>query len=373
MHRTLALGASLAALPAGIVLVSELACGNLIIPVNAGDDGGGDDDASGNGDDSADARPPANCDAGVEPVALACTGLYSNWTQLILAPDVQPYTPGAQMWVDGASAQRWIWLPPGSKIDSSDLNNWSFPVGTKIWQELSLLGKRIETRFLWKEAAYNWFRTTFAWTEDQSAAPTLTIGQLNARGLPYEIPSVSECGACHDGAADFALGFEIVSLGMAQSAGLNLQALTQKQLLTNPPSAVLVVPGPDTTTIGSLSFLHANCGTSCHNRGPDASGGATGLFLKLTVDVAGALPATAQLTDTWTTAYDVPSMVTPYGIDAGGFWRIRPADTAHSSVAWLVSRRDGVNQMPPIATHLEDQNDVQLLNTWIGAMQPAGQ
>jgi hypothetical protein len=345
------------------------ACGDLIIPSNnASDDGGGSgDDDSGAAEDAM--RAPPNCDAGVAPVALACTGLYSNWAQLTVAPDVHPYAPGTSMWVDGASASRWIWMPAGSTIDTTDPSSWQFPVGTKFWQELQLLGKRIETRFLWKEAPGLWFRTTFAWTEDQTAAPALTLGLPNARGLPYEIPAVTACEKCHNGSADFVLGFEAVGLAMPQSSGLNLQALGQAHLLSKPLAASPTIPG-DPTNVAALAFLHSNCGTSCHNRSANAGAGQTGLFLKLTVDATGALPATPQQTDTWVTSYKVPSTLTPYGADAGGFWRIAPKDVAHSSIPWTVSRRDSVVQMPPLATHLVDQNDVQMLDTWIAAMSP---
>ncbi len=344
-------------------------CGDLIIPSNSAPDGGagsGDDDSAAAGDAS---RPPPNCEAGVEPVALGCTGLYSNWAALTVAPDVQPYAPGATMWADGADASRWIWIPAGSTIDTTDPNNWQFPVGTKLWQELRLLGKRIETRFLWKEAPGLWFRTTFAWSDDQSAAPASTLGLPNARGLPYEIPAVSACEKCHDGAADFVLGFEAVGLAMPQSSGLNLQALTQARLISKPLAASPTLPG-DPTNVAALAFLHSNCGTSCHNRGANAGAGQTGLFLKLTVDAQGALPATPQQTDTWITSYKVPSTLTPYGVDAGGFWRIAPGDVSHSAIPWTASRRDSVVQMPPLATHLVDQNDVLKLDAWIAAMTP---
>jgi hypothetical protein len=366
MHRAILLVVALAA--AALAAAGGLACGDIVIPSNATDDGGasGDD----NGDDvSIDARPPPNCDAGTHPVALACTGLYTDWTQLTLAPDVHVYQPGATMWADGADATRWIWIPPGSKIDSSSPNDWVFPVGTKLWQELRLLGKRVETRFLWKMAPSLWFRTTYEWNETESAAPEVTTGQPNARGLPYEIPAVSACERCHGGEADFVLGFEMVGLAMPQSSGLNLQAIAQQGLLTSPPVATPTIPG-DPTSAGALAFLHANCGTSCHNRGADANGGATGLFLKLIVDARGALPATPQATDTWATSYKVPSNFTPGGYDAGGFWRIKPADVAHSTIPWRTSRRDGLAQMPPLETHVVDQNDVKLLGDWIGAMPP---
>jgi hypothetical protein len=369
MQRSLFLGAALSS--AALGLVGVLACGDLVIPSNSsdnGDDSSTDDGGSSGDDVSVEARPPPDCDAGAYPVALACTGLYTDWTQLTLAPDVQAFTPGATMWADGADSSRWIWLPPGSKIGTSDPNNWRFPVGTKIWQELRLLGKRVETRFLWKEDAQNWYRATFVWNADQSAAPALTIGVPNAMGLAYEVPPVSACGTCHGGAGDFVLGFEEVSLALPKSSGLNLQALEQRGLLDHPPAVAPTVPGGDANTLGALAFLHANCGTSCHNRNPDAPGGATGLLLKLTVDAQGALPSSVQQTDTWTTAYQVPSSLSPYGVEAGGFWRLAPGDPAHSSLLWTASRRDGVTQMPPLATHLVDEDDVKVLSNWITAL-----
>src|SRR5579883_2841993 len=369
MNRSFVLGTLECAV--ALAVAATVACGDLVIP-NNGDDSGVD--ASVNelaGDDApSDVRVRPNCDAGTEPVALACTNLYSDWTQLTLAPDVHAYQPGATMWADGADSSRWIWLPPGTKIDTTDLNEWAFPVGTKIWQEFRLLGKRIETRFLWKQATGLWFRTTFAWTDDESAAPAITAGVPNARGLPYEIPSVGQCAQCHGGENDFVLGFEIVGLSMPQSSGLNLQALEQQGLLSKPPAVNPTLPSTDPTTTGALGFLHANCGTSCHNSGPDAAAGIYGLFLKLTVDQTGALPPSVAQTDTWTTSYKVPSRLTPYGNDAGGFWRIAPGDVAHSAIPWTASRRDGVAQMPPIATHVVDLNDVALLGTWIASLPP---
>jgi hypothetical protein len=356
-------------------------CGDLVIPQNAGDDGGGDDDDAG---DALGARSNPDCDAGV-PLALACTGLYADWPTLTLAPDVQAYQPGASMWADSATSLRWIWLPPGTQVDTTDPNNWVFPVGTKFWQELSLLGTRVETRFSWKEAPTLWFRATYAWTDDLDSAPQLTLGQPNARGLPYDIPAVSECEQCHDGAGDFVLGFEAVGLGMPQSSGLNLAALAQQGLLTKAPAGPVVVPG-DPTTSASLAFLHANCGTSCHNRSTGAEAGQTGLFMKLTVDATGALPAAAQGTDTWLTAYKVPSIFTPESAAAallpapgdasaaaaagGPFYRLDPGNLPRSMIPWRAGRRDGVTQMPPIGTQLVDQTDVQVLDAWVTALPP---
>jgi hypothetical protein len=363
----------------GVTAAPSLGCGDLVIPNNSPADAGDDATAEdlGISDGSVDGRTPPNCDAGTEPVALACTNLYASWSQLTLAPDVKAYTPGATMWADGADSSRWLWIPPGSKIDTTDPNNWAFPVGTKIWQEFRLLGKRIETRFLWKQAPSLWFRATFAWSDDQSAAPATAMGVPNAFGLPYEIPPVSACEKCHDGENDFVLGLEIVGLSMPQSSGLNLQALVQQGLLSSPPATTPVIPGADPTTTGALAFLHANCGTSCHNASANAGASIGGLSLKLTVDATGALPSAAAQTDTWTTAYEIPSRLAPdsAGVsgasgayEAGGFLRIAPGDVAHSAIVWTAARRDSLAQMPPLGSHLVDRNDVLLLSSWIGAM-----
>jgi hypothetical protein len=227
----------------------------------------------------------------------------------------------------------------------------------------------VETRFLWKLSATLWFRTTYLWTDDQSAAPELTIGLPNARGLPYDVPPVSDCEKCHDGANDFVLGFELVGLAMPMSSGLNLHSLLQQGSLSSPPHAMPTIPG-DPTTAGALALLHANCGTACHNRNVNAGAGQTGLALKLTADPTGALPAGASETDTWTTAYKVPSMFTPSGNGAGGFWRIAPGDVAHSMIPWRMSRRGSTSQMPPIDTHLVDLNGTMLVQRWIGGLPP---
>jgi hypothetical protein len=105
----------------------------------------------------------------------------------------------------------------------------------------------------------------------------------------------------------------------------------------------------------------------------DANAGQTGLFLELTVGPTGALPATADGTDTWQTSVNVPSSYTPAGIDAGGFWRLRPGDADHSMIAWRASRRNSPAQMPPIATELVDQTEVMGLDRWIGELsRPSG-
>ncbi len=90
---------------------------------------------------------PALCDADtqVPPAHLVCTGLYADLKNKLIAPGIEGYAPAVSLWSDGAEKQRWISLPPGELIDNSDPNEWSFPVGTKVWKEFSKAGQRVET------------------------------------------------------------------------------------------------------------------------------------------------------------------------------------------------------------------------------------
>ena len=45
--------------------------------------------------------------------------------------------------VDRAAKRRWIQLPEGATIDTSDMDYWQFPVGTKLWKEFVRDGVRV--------------------------------------------------------------------------------------------------------------------------------------------------------------------------------------------------------------------------------------
>jgi hypothetical protein len=119
-----------------------------------------------------------------------------------------------------------------------------------------------------------------------------------------------------------------------------------------------------------MGWLHSNCGNACHNRSPSAFAGATGLFMRLTTDTTGALPADPRLTDLWTTSVGVVSNFQPGGVAPGTFKRITAGDPSTSAIPYRDGRRDGVAQMPPIASHLVDFPDVANVNAWIKAIPP---
>ena len=320
-------------------------------------------DAAGPG---VDAGPPLDCTKlgkDGEPLDLGCTGLYANWATRSVASTARAYEPPApvRLWSDGAEKSRFISLPPGTQIDTSNLDEWSFPVGTRMWKEFRLAGRRVETRMMWKKTGSQWVRTTYAWSYDQSTATELTTGAQNVFGTTYEIPAQADCEICHMGRLDNVLGFEIIGLSRAGATGLTMQALIAENLVTQAPATLPVIPG-NATEAAALGWLHANCGTACHNRSNYALAKSTGLFMRL--DVAKLASVTG--TDTYATAVNVPSTFQP--TPGAGFLRIKPRDNAHSCIPYRDGTRVKGEQMPPMATHIVDTAGLALVKSWIDAM-----
>lgn len=319
--------------------------------------------------------PDAGADCGIgdsgEPLDLACTGLYSDWATKTVAPGNQPYMPGYVLWSDGALKSRWIALPAGQKIDTSSMDDWTFPVDTRIWKEFSLVltdggaPTRIETRLLWKQAPGTWYRTTYRWSADgQTSATELRTGEMNVAGTTYEVPSHFECDDCHQGRPDGVLGFEAVALSAPSATGLTMAQLVAQNLVTTPPTGSLAVPG-DAISSATLGWLHMNCGVACHN---NVGGSAinSGFFMRLGV----ATLASVQATDTYTTGWNVPTNAFQIP-DAAATYRFHACDVASSASYYRADNRDGVNgipqhtQMPPLVTHVVDDADMATLAAWI--------
>src|SRR5215213_5354145 len=64
------------------------------------------------------------------PEKLGATGLYADIRTFSIATDVRSFAPQFALWADGADKQRWVQLPAGERIDTSDMNDWRFPAGT---------------------------------------------------------------------------------------------------------------------------------------------------------------------------------------------------------------------------------------------------
>jgi len=312
---------------------------------------------------------PSDCETGTngEPTELRCTGLYSDWATKTVASNVRQYDPGLHLWSDGANKTRWIYLPPGTKIDTTDMDEWMFPPGTKVWKEFVVGGARLETRLIWKRPSGAWYFTVYRWSADGLSSTTeLTTGEVDADGNGYEIPTQSNCYDCHNGRLDHVLGFEAVALSTSQASGVTMATLTSGNLITTPPAKPITIPG-DATAAAALGYLHMNCGASCHNRnGGEASN--SGPYMRLDV----ATLASVETTDTWTTSVGVSALYPVAGLTNPQI--LTPCDPADSAAYYRMDHRDGVGgtevgvQMPPIISHQVDTQGVAMIAAWLNGL-----
>jgi hypothetical protein len=320
---------------------------------------------------------PDGCALGpmCEPLDLSCTGLYSDWASKTISPKMHEYDPGLHLWSDGADKTRWISLPEGKPIDTSDMDEWTFPVNTKLFKQFVLEGQLIETRMLWKLGdVAGWYATTYHWSADQTKAPELTTGFVNADGHGFDIPDQTDCYSCHYGRLDDVLGFEAVALSTPNAAlalttpalaPLTLGGLVDAGWITKAPPAPLVIPGGPTAS-AALGYLHINCGVPCHNSG-SGEAQVTGFLMRLDVATLGSVAATDTVTTgvNQTSGFAIPDEPKSYLLD--------PGNVPESAVAYRMSVRDGVDdagtnaQMPPIATNKVDDAGLAIVTKWIEA------
>jgi hypothetical protein len=316
------------------------------------------------GEESDGSNPCA--EAGVPPSTLECAGLYADFASQTLSPNAQPYAPAVPLWSDGATKERWIELPPGQTIDVSNPNEWVFPIGTKLFKQFTYEGKRVETRMFQKTAVNFWVRATYAWNAEATAT-AISFGAtvpVDADGGTWVIPTNDDCDTCHRGRTDRILGFEQVSLGLDGATGLTLLQLVVQGLVTPPPTQVNLRIGDDGTGLDApaLSWLHINCGVTCHNTNEDSDGYGAKMFLRLDPSLLDGSPVNSSW-DPLLTTVNVPCV----SGSIVGKPRIVPGNPSASVIVQLTSER-GPLQMPPIASRFVDTTDVAAVATWIQHM-----
>jgi hypothetical protein len=306
--------------------------------------------------DSGDGAVDAALDAGngSMPTTLAETGLYAAGSSGALAPGVMEYSPRYVLWADDADKQRWFWLPEGTQIDTSDMDHWVFPVGTKAWKLFSLAGKKLETRLLWK-TEQGWARFAFAWNDDETEASAVANGESDVRGTMHDIPNRTQCNECHSGLPDRLLGISAIQLSH-DGAGMTLASLIADGKLSDPPASELALP--DTPEWNALGYMHANCG-HCHNPRSDKYD-RVDLDLWLRVDQLDAVTST----ESYKTS--VGQMLTE---DANTLtFRIAAGDSDMSGVIQRMELRGEDKAMPPIASEQVDTDGVSAVRAFIDGL-----
>lgn len=201
------------------------------------------------------------------PSLLSQTGLFAEIATNRIADDALPYAPRTALWSDGAEKRRWLRLPAGASIDSSDMDGWRFPVGTQLFKEFTRDGVRVETRLLQRVGTddADWAAVAYIWNADGSDAVATPAGMQNARGTQHDVPPASDCMGCHAGTASRVLGVSAVQLPEHGEGGaVGMEELVAKGRLTRPPTQAIHLPG-NALQQQALGYLQANC-SHCHNQ-----------------------------------------------------------------------------------------------------------
>ena len=305
------------------------------------------------------------------PATLDQTGLYTspNSAPDDIAPYVYEFTPRYPLWSDGAVKRRFMYLPKCTRIDTSDMNHWKFPVGTRFWKEFTFTvnsaSVRVETRFIhhygpgdndWLFIAYQWDPSVASPTAGNTAP--VPDGVENANGTFHDIPPHNQCVFCHGNLPERILGFSAFEL-TSNPGNVTMAGLSDEHLLTVAAPNGFSPPGTSVQQDG-LGYLHTNCG-GCHNS-----------FLSVTPDPVPSPrmrllveQTTVEATDTYTTLCRVPT----YNPDFQGVDRMIPGDDAHSEIIARMSQR-GALQMPPLATELVDSDGVAKVAAFIDSLTP---
>lgn len=325
---------------------------------------------------------PEDCEIpenAVLPGDLRCTGLYETTGEQRLRCDIKEYTPAYQLYSDNEEKHRYVWLPPGSQINLSDPDEFIFPVGTKFWKEFwvgpanqQVIG---ETRLLQK-SDLGWIYTAYVWNEEGTAATQQNDGVEDLFGTGHTVPSREQCKSCHVGRQDFILGWDAFLLGTGQggaeqAGGITLADLDSSDWLApsegKDRALTLTIPG-NSTERAALSYLHVNCGVSCHNQNTNATGKPSGLFLRLEDEELSDVHATDALTSGMNRAASPNAELTDLPAQPDGYYDIRPLDPSRSLVAARMNYRGSASAMPPLGTHDVDEAGLELITTWINQM-----
>jgi hypothetical protein len=289
------------------------------------------------------------------PPTLSATGLYSDIASGTLAPDVEAYHTLYALWSDGAEKYRFVKLPACSQIDSTQMDHWYFPIGTKLWKEFRVGGVRVETRMI-KRIGPDYGDYVFAayqWDAAGTEATHVPNGVSDANGTQHDIPATWECTTCHGHSPERVLGFGAVQLSH-DGPGPTIETLSAQARLTV-PHAKFVVPG-DPTTAAALGYLHANCG-HCHNETTAAASFVNPFVLRLSVD-----DATPADTGVLQTAVGVPVEKFSH---PGVTHRISPGNLDASCVHYRMSVRGSLDQMPPFGTEQVDAAGMAAVDAFI--------
>lgn len=297
------------------------------------------------------------------PQLLTDTGCVNPADPTQPAAGLIPYSINEPFWSDGAEKTRYLALPNNQRINVAVDGDFTFPINTVLVKNFRLANRLIETRLFMRGENGSWRGYSYRWNANQTQATLLNDAlDENVGSLTWHYPSRAECNVCHTAVAGFALGPEANQLNgnfTYPSTAINANQLkTWEQIglfaapLTNTQRESFLPPSDDarySLSQRARSYLHSNC-SNCHRpEGPT----------QVSLDLRYITP----LTQTGT-CNAAPS-ITDLGIaDA----RIIAPGSSGRSVLLQRMIATHENRMPPISSHVVDQQGTALIAEWINSL-----
>ena len=315
--------------------------------------------------------------AGSFPATLSETGLFADLADLSPQPGLLPYQPNITFWSDHALKRRWFSIPDdAAKMTWNRDGAWDYPEGQIFVKHFDLelergnpaTAKRLETRLLIRNDV-GAFGVSYRWNDAGTEATLVADGgdsfpvDITVDGFPYtqtwQIPSRSQCNACHTETAGHALSFNTRQLnrpGLINGfSGNQIELLHAAGYLSNTPDADLPAH-PELTDLSQplearvRAYFDVNC-AYCHQPGGGGPGwdGRAPLTLEETGIIHGPVAATLHPGDEL----------------------IVPGDPLRSVILSRIASANGYTRMPPLATSELDQDAIAMITEWIGTELPA--
>jgi uncharacterized repeat protein (TIGR03806 family) len=293
--------------------------------------------------------------------------------QLQPADRVVAYDVNVPLYSDGAEKQRFLWVPPGTKIHATE-DRWEVPVGAYFIKNFYVPNDAgdpsrgihlVETRFLVKRED-GLTASTYVWNDEQTDAivsggnvdvPVRWIDRDGAlHDERFHVPGTSQCQDCHE---DRNLGIrtrQLVHPG-AYSDGATDQVshlIAANVLDAAPPAGLVLVDpfGDGPLEPRARSYLDANCG-HCH------------------ATVGGAKTTHVYWDYDHTDAAQLPLCRATASV-AGNTHVIVPGHPEQSEFLSRMLSTDPWVRMPQGPVHVPDVAAVGLLSRWVSAMTPGG-
>jgi uncharacterized repeat protein (TIGR03806 family) len=334
-------------------------------------------------------RNPAAAARSDFPRRLSQTGLFASTRDHRPAAGVLPYSVNAELWADGATAERFLAVPGEGRIKLDERGNWKFPEGSVLVRTVFIGDggrtpggrRRIETQLLhFQDGA--WRPYSYVWDDDQADAvladagglirkiPGGGPGQDGGRTREHRVHARAECILCHNPwveAKTLVYGVQSASLLGVNMPQLNrmrddggrtvnqLRLFHELGLLSWTPeperSPRLVDPYDESADLErrARSYLQTNC-AHCHQFN---AGGTANIALGFEVPLAE------------TKMIDIRPIQGTFQIPGARI--IAPGDPSRSVLYYRVSKLGG-GRMPRVGSNEVDVRAVRMLRDWIAGM-----